>query len=212
MTPPRFEQFYALRRIHGQLSNLAFSPDGRELAYTHDGSGQFNLWRQGVRGGYPAQLTSLEEEAVRFQVWTRHGFILAIDPHGDEQMQLHRLGLEGGWPEDLTRRTDCQYLISPGNLDPGGDRLAFAGNAIRPADVSIFELHIPTGQVRTLLDAEGRLFPRGWHPDGRRLLVEELIGNPHQEVFLYDPATGERRYYTSQKEEQLNRALGFDKS
>lgn len=50
--PPRFEQFYAVRRF--QLT-LAFTPDGRKLLFSSDISGQFNLWRVSVRGGWPEQ-------------------------------------------------------------------------------------------------------------------------------------------------------------
>ena len=44
--PPRFEQFYAVRRFQPAL---AFTPDGRKLLFSTDISGQFNLWRVSVR-------------------------------------------------------------------------------------------------------------------------------------------------------------------
>jgi Tol biopolymer transport system component len=59
---PSFEQFTAVRRYGGRLT---FSPDGSEIAYSTDISGQFNLWRQSSEGGYPHQLTLYADQSVR---------------------------------------------------------------------------------------------------------------------------------------------------
>lgn len=40
------------------------------MAYTHDGSGQFNLWRQSVTGGWPDDVTG--REGVQFQPGHQH--------------------------------------------------------------------------------------------------------------------------------------------
>ena len=49
-----FEQFTAIRRYQ---PTLTFSPDGSEIAYVVNTSGQFNLWRQSTNGGFAHQLT-----------------------------------------------------------------------------------------------------------------------------------------------------------
>src|SRR5215467_3398485 len=116
MSKPRFEQFFAVRRFG--LASLTFSPDGEHVAYVHDGSGQMNLWRQPVTGGWPTQLTTLEEQAARHHAWTPHGFVIGIDRNGDEKHQLHRLPAAGGWPEDVTGRPDAQFAV--GWLHPDG--------------------------------------------------------------------------------------------
>ncbi len=61
-----FEQFTAVRRYQ---PTLAFSPDGSEVAYVTDTSGQFNLWRQSSAGGYPHQLTTFDDRTVRQIAW-----------------------------------------------------------------------------------------------------------------------------------------------
>ncbi|HEV2121994.1 MAG TPA: hypothetical protein VGW38_04360, partial [Chloroflexota bacterium] len=62
-----FEQFTAIRRYQPTLS---FSPDGSEIAYATNTSGQFNLWRQSSAGGYPYQLTTFADQAVRRVAWS----------------------------------------------------------------------------------------------------------------------------------------------
>ena len=108
--PPRFEQFFALRRTYF-LNNLAFSPDSRHISYVHDGSGLCNLWSSPVEGGAAGQLTSGDEDAVRHHRWTSNGIVLELDHLGAEQWQLNVLPSDGlGWPRRLQRESsrDCR--------------------------------------------------------------------------------------------------------
>ena len=204
---PRFEQFFALRRFYF-LNNLDFSPDGEQVSYSHDGSGQFNLWASPVTGGWPRQLTSQEEEAVRHHAWTPHGFVVELDHHGAEQWQLNLLPAEGGWPRPITNRQDVQYSVGP--LSDDGRRMLISGNQERPTDVTLYELVLPDGEYSPVLDAEeGKFYAAAWHPDGERAAVIDLIGNTDQHVLLVDIASGERRDLTPHEGEQLNLAIGF---
>ena len=56
MSDYTFEQFSAIRRYQPSLS---LSPDGSDVAYITNTSGQFNLWRQSTAGGYPAPVDPL---------------------------------------------------------------------------------------------------------------------------------------------------------
>ena len=67
---PTFDQFTAIRRYQGAL---AFSPDGSEVAYSVNTSGQFNLWRQSSDGGFPHQVTLSGAQAVRDIAWSPDG-------------------------------------------------------------------------------------------------------------------------------------------
>ncbi|HEY4025988.1 MAG TPA: S9 family peptidase [Candidatus Dormibacteraeota bacterium] len=206
MSPPRFEQFFAVRRFP-LLSSLTFSPDSEHVAYVHDGSGQMNLWRQPATGGAPAQLTALVEDSARQHEWTPHGFILGIDHHGDEQWQLHRVPATGGTAENLTRRDHVQCLA--GQLHPDGERITFSGNLARPGDQGVHLLHIPDGETRPLVEDEGNYRPGPWHPDGRRLAVTQVHANSDQDVFLLDVHSGERTPLTAHEGEEVNQPVGF---
>jgi dipeptidyl aminopeptidase/acylaminoacyl peptidase len=208
--PARFEQFFAIRRFH-MLGNVAFSPGGDQVSYTHDGSGQMNLWTSPVGGGWPVQLTTLEDESVRHHVWTPHGFVLAVDHHGSEQWQVNRLSPGGGWPRDLTGRTDVQYQISARALDDQGERLIFGGNQARPADQSLYLLHIGDDEIRPVLEDEGNWFAGPWHPDGRHVAVGEFIGNTDQHLHLLDLHSGEHRDLTPHEGDEVNAPVGFSR-
>jgi Tol biopolymer transport system component len=85
-----FEQFTAVRRYQPTLS---FSPDGSEVAYSVNISGQYNLWRQSSAGGYPHQITLYSEQAVRDVQWSPEGdsIVYTADHHGDEFHQVYRI-------------------------------------------------------------------------------------------------------------------------
>jgi dipeptidyl aminopeptidase/acylaminoacyl peptidase len=208
LTRPRFEQFFALRRTYF-LNNLAFSPDSREISYVHDGSGQFNLWSSPVEGGFPRQLTTRDEEAVRHHRWTPSGIVLELDEQGAEQWQLNTLPVEGtGWPRPVTDRRDVQYMVGP--VADDGRRMLICGNQERPTDVSVYLLDVRDGERTLVLDRVGQQFyPAAWHPDGRRAAVADLIGNMDQHAYLFEVDSGELRDLTPHEEEEVNFPLGF---
>jgi dipeptidyl aminopeptidase/acylaminoacyl peptidase len=207
-TRPRFEQFFALRRTYF-LNNLAFSPDSRQISYVHDGSGQFNLWSSPVGGGFPRQLTTQDENAVRHHRWTSSGIVLELDHQGAEQWQLNTLPADGvGWPRALTDRDDVQYQIGP--VADDGRRLLFCGNQERQTDMSVYVLDIAEGERTLVLDQERRQFyPAAWHPDGHRTAILDVLGNTDQHAYLFDIDGGELRDLTPHEEEEFNSPVAF---
>jgi hypothetical protein len=55
---PLFEQFFAVRRFS---SALTFTQDAAHVLFASNISGQFNLWRVPVDGGWPEQLTAFTD-------------------------------------------------------------------------------------------------------------------------------------------------------
>ena len=205
--PPRFEQFFALRRTY-VLNNLAFSPDGAQVSYVHDGSGQFNLWASPVAGGEARQLTAQAEDAVRHHRWTPSGIVFELDHHGAEQWQLRILTAAGGEPRAVTDAASVQYQVGP--VDDGGRRMLLAANQERPTDISVYLLDIPAGTYERVLDREGmKLHPAAWHPDGRRAAVVDLIGNTDLNAYLFDLEGGELELLTPHSGDEFNLPLGF---
>lgn len=204
---PRFEQFFAVRRLQS-LSNLAFSPDGEQIAYSTDASGQFNLWTQPSQGGWPTQLTTFEDKAVRWIRWLPGGDILFFaDTGGDEKYQLYRIGGRGGWPERITTHDDVQYF--PGDLSPDGKLYAFSGNERSRSDVDVMVYDTTTGETRVALAAEGWFNAGRWSPDGRSIAVTQLVSNTDQHVHLLDVQKGTYEDLTPHEGEEKNFALGF---
>src|SRR5680860_159587 len=174
--------------------SLSFSPGGKELAYSCNASGQFNLWVHPVDGGEPRQLTSYIDNAVQELAWSPDGstILYTADTQGDEKHQLHVIGPAGGEPRALTARPDVQhYLAGLQPWSPDGQYIAYAGNDREPTaqDTIIREYH--TAEIDRPL-ADGRIYqPVAWSPDGQLLTVIDERSNMELIPLVVDVRTGE---------------------
>jgi dipeptidyl aminopeptidase/acylaminoacyl peptidase len=211
LPPPRryvFDQFFAFRRYIG---NIAFSPDGKEVAYITDISGQFNIWRQPAQGGYPIQVTLFEANAVRSLAWSPDGetLVFVADRDGNEKHQLYSIPRVGGWPSAHTSRPDVQYLLASRPFSPDGRLVAYAGNERHPSDVDVFVRDMETGVVRSLIAATGYFIPVDWSPNGKFLTVVNLRGMADTDIYLLDVATAKRILITKHKAQEVSWPVGW---
>jgi dipeptidyl aminopeptidase/acylaminoacyl peptidase len=192
---PTFEHFAATRRYQPALS---FAPDGSQIAYSTNTSGQFNLWRQGVDGGYPHQITTFLDQAVRDIAWSPDGehILFTADRQGNEAYQIYRIPARGGQPEALTDAPEAQHFLGRAPWSPDGSQVLFAGNDREPTDQDVLVRDMSTGTVRRVMQAGGLLFGVNWSPDGRRLTVVDFKSNISTDGYLIDAASGEATHLT----------------
>src|SRR5689334_22403144 len=129
-----FEQFAATRQYPGIL---AYSPDGKEIAHVHNGSGQLNLWSIPSGGGFSRQMTAFTNNSVRAVAWSPDGkqLVIGADQNGDEQHQLYLLEGSGSWPQALTNNLKAQHNLGAQAFSPDGKTLAYSANDVEPANM-----------------------------------------------------------------------------
>jgi dipeptidyl aminopeptidase/acylaminoacyl peptidase len=200
--PPLFEQFFAVRRFS---SGLAFTADSASLLFTSNISGQFNLWRVPVEGGWPDQLTAFADETVRgVGVSPTDGqIVLCADHDGDEFHQLYLLDPERGWPKQLTNAPQVQHFVSSDAWSPDGASFAYAANGRTPTDMECWIWDVDTGESRAVFGEGMFSFPGQWSPDGSLLLAMDFRNNSDLSVWLVDLANGETRELTPHDDEAI---------
>ena len=184
---PSLDQFAATRNYQG---GLTFSPDGSQIAYSTNTSGQFNIWRQSSDGGYAHQVTSFTDHAVRELQWSPDGskLLFLADHQGNEQFQLHLVDPENGWPEALPGEPDVQNHL--GSWSGDGESFAYAANDREPTEQDILIRNASTGEVRRVLAEEGVCEAAHWSPDGKYLTAIKSLSNTNTEIFLIDLDNG----------------------
>ena len=198
-TPPRFEQFFAIRRFQ---PTLAFSPDGRRILFVTNTSGQFNLWRTSIGGGRQQQLTAFESSTIRSVAPAPDGktIVITADTDGDEFHQVYALPSTGGWPEAWTEAPEVQHFVSSQGWSPDGTWLAFAANSRVQTDMDVW-LRDADGNVHQAFGGGMYAFPAAWSPDGRQLLAVDLRSNTDSSIHVVDVESGESRELTPHDEE-----------
>jgi len=196
--PPRFEQFFALRRFQ---PTLAFTPDGRRLLFSSDLSGQFNLWRVRATGGWPEQLTTFDSQSVRQVSVSPDGktIVFAADREGDEFHQIYALPAKGGWPDAWTHLPEVQHFADARGWSPDGRTFAYAANSETPTNQEVWLLDVASGDIRKAFGGDIMAEPAGWSPEGGRLLVHEFRSNSDQSIHLVEE--GDSRELTPHEEE-----------
>lgn len=201
-TPPLFEQFFAVRRFSGAF---AFTTDDAALLLASNISGQFNLWRVPVEGGWPDQLTAFTDETVRgIGVSPLDGrVVLCADHDGDEFHQLYLLDPDRGWPEQITDVPQVQHFVGTDAWAPDGTRFAYAANARTPTDMECWVRDVESGETRVVFGKGMFSFPGPWSPDGTKLLAIDIRNNSDTSVHLIDVEEATSRELTPHEDEVI---------
>jgi len=203
------------RAYHGlDFRAFAPSPDGRQVAFVANTSGNMNLWTLDLDTGRQVQRTSFRRRAVRSVHWSPRGDVLvfAADRDGDENQQLFCLDLNSGWPERLAVHAGAQFFPAVEPFSADGSRFIYAANDRDPAVFDLCEVEVASGQARrvwTPPDGVGMIGLTGRSPDGRQVLVVGLHSNTWQEGFVVDLGTGEGRMLLPAAGERRDQPLAF---
>jgi dipeptidyl aminopeptidase/acylaminoacyl peptidase len=202
-----FDQYFATRRY----GDLAIRPDGDEVAYVTDISGNFNAWRQGAPGGWPYQLTTFRDRAVRRVAYAPDGarLVIAADRNGNEREQLYAMPAAGGTPRLLTAREDVRHLLGDDPWAPDGRTLACACNAEDEANFDLVTIDVATRAMRRW-SREPLLHQAScWSDDGRYLCGTVFRSSMHQDVVVVDRETGAVQELTHGRPAARRQPLGF---
>jgi dipeptidyl aminopeptidase/acylaminoacyl peptidase len=196
--PVPIDDLYYTRTIFG----AAWSPDGRDLAFTTDISGRLNLWKVRSSGGWPIQLTQSDDSETN-ATWSPDGkwIVYQEDRGGDEIYDLYAIPSHGGPAVNLTKTPE----ISESNplFSPDGTLMAMnykpkAGTAY---DVALLDWK--TRAVRNLTHETSKDHswnPVVWSRDGKTLYANRGdVSATDGDVYRIDVGTGKAENLTPHK-------------
>jgi dipeptidyl aminopeptidase/acylaminoacyl peptidase len=164
------------------------SPDGKTVAFTSTITGALELWTVPVSGGWPVQLTNLNEHVTDIG-WSRDGqwIVFASDHDGNERRDLYRVPSAGGRVEQLTR---TKLSESEPQISPDGTRIAFTAD---PQQEFLFQLHVMDLKTRKVVQlTRGAIkvqIPR-WSSDGKTIAINRSGDEQKGDLLLVNAETG----------------------
>jgi Tol biopolymer transport system component len=173
-----------LTEWNGNLSGVAWMPDGKELVYSLEG----RLWRipaDLARPGRGTPIAGIPMQAIGLSIsrpGRGHAARLAFKS-ASHQIGLRRVDLasagDGETFDRIQRFVPATRVSTPGRFSPDGSRVAFVSNRAS-AGPELWVAASDGAEPRQLTSFEGSggMFAGSWSPDGTRILFEmALEGN-----------------------------------
>src|SRR5438270_1108048 len=175
------------------IGGASWSPDGKEIVFSTNLTGRFNLWKVSASGGWPVQLAVSEDRQIG-GVWSPDGKWIAWqqDRGGNEAYDIYVEAAAGGAPVNITNTAD---VSETGALfSPDSSRLAIGWKPVKAPATDIGIIDLSTKAVRNVTnekDATRSWSAVAWTRDGNTIFANRsnadgTIG----EVYRIDVATG----------------------
>ena len=147
--------------------NIAWSPDGRQIAFVSNRAGAFATCVMNSDGtGEPRRVTHHGYTDYAAE-WSPDGKHLAVNTHAKAQeIWTCIVPVEGGEPKFVSGPDGPVDALGP-RWSPDGQRLVFYSN--RPGIYSIFTYDLATGALKQETEAAHEAAEPDWSPDGGRI-------------------------------------------
>lgn len=154
----------------------AWSPNGREIVFTTNTTGRFNLWKMPAAGGWPVQLMQSEDRQSN-AIWSPDSrwIVWQQDAGGGEYYDLYAVPANGGEPVNLTHSPDVSETAAL--FSSRGDKLAISYKTKAHAADDLAMLDWSSREVTLLThesDQDYRWSAVAWSPDGRVVYANRL--------------------------------------
>ncbi|HXN50666.1 MAG TPA: S9 family peptidase [Candidatus Acidoferrum sp.] len=177
----------------------AWSPDGKEIVFSSNFTGRFNLWKVSSSGGWPIQL-SQSDDRQGGAMWSPDGkwILYQSDRGGAEIYDLFAIPSGGGKAVNLTKTDDISETSPVWSLDGTQLAISYKKKFAPVTDVAVMDWS--TRAVRNLTNEttpdhlwSGHL----WSPDGKAVYATRInAGFTDASVYRIDAATGQREELT----------------
>jgi TolB protein len=166
----------AFPSVGGTNITPAWSPDGRELAYSSSRTGDPEIWISDSGGNLARRVTSFRGPDMSPVYNPRSGAQIAWCSGRTGLPQLYIMNTDGSSPQRLTgdeHGSPEGYATSP-SWSPNGQYIAFAWDRKygpgAPGGQDIYVIEVATGKWIQVTHDGGRCDYPSWSPDGRHIV------------------------------------------
>jgi len=164
----------------GQMvTGAAYSPDGRQIAFSVANGESAQVWVAGADGSSPRQLTDAPYTINTSPCWSPDGKRLAFVSNRGGSPQIYMMPSGGGDARRLTFQGS--YNQTP-DWSPRGDAIAFTARDERNA-FDLFTVNVENGKVVRLTQDAGNNEEPSFSPNGR-LIVFTSTRNGFPQLFV----------------------------
>jgi dipeptidyl aminopeptidase/acylaminoacyl peptidase len=182
--PYSAEQLSLIRSVE----ECKLAPDGKSVAFVSDITGTLELWTIPVTGGWPNQLTNLNERVTDVR-WSPDSRWLSFtsDYGGNERRDLYRVPATGGAVEQLT---NTKLSESEPRFSPDGKKLAYIADPDRDFDFQLHVLDLQTRKSIRLTHEPLKVQGPIWAPDGKTIAINRSGDDQKGDLLLVDAESG----------------------
>ncbi|MFE4428944.1 S9 family peptidase [Peribacillus butanolivorans] len=193
---PDVEQF--LRTF--SIGDFALSPDEKQLVFSTNLSGKYNLWGMNLPNTFPYPLTFVDQSCQGLLYDKQSRFIIAgFDQDGNENTQFYGIPLQGGAMKEIVYHEDTRNFMPM--LSEDSNKLYYTSSKGNPSYLNAYCLDLETGRETKVLEGkDAATYLYGFSPDEETLLYYKHFANTY--TLLYAKRGNENILLTPPTEKQ----------
>ncbi|MET3698257.1 dipeptidyl aminopeptidase/acylaminoacyl peptidase [Bacillus oleivorans] len=178
---PDVEQFFRTLLIQ----DFTVRPDEKQLVFSTNLSGHYNLWAMDLPNQFPYQLTFKDQSAQALHYAKTGDFIIVgFDQDGDENTQLYALQPHGGELVPVRVQEKERHFLASVSKD--GKRLYYTGTKYNPRFLNSYVYSLETGEEKMILEGkEAPTFIAAVSPDESSLVYVKNYGNTYSLAYVH---------------------------
>lgn len=177
---PDVENFFRTIKIE----NYEVDPHEKQLIFSTNINGRFNLWAMDLPRTFPYPLTFVDQSNKGiFYDPNREFVIIAFDQDGDENDQIYVMPPGGGEIQPLRVKEGERF--TPLTLSKDGKKLYYVSTKDNPRFPKTYCYELETEEEWVMMEKEDRMtILRELSPEGKSFVYKELCSNTHQKGYL----------------------------
>ncbi|MGE7878787.1 S9 family peptidase [Peribacillus muralis] len=176
---PDIDQF--LRTF--SIGDFIVRPDEKQLVFSTNLSGKYNLWGMDLPNAFPYPLTSIDQSCQELLFDKQGRFIIAgFDHDGDENTQFYGIPLRGGAMKEIVHHENTRNFMPI--LSNDSQRLYYTSSRGNPSFLNSYCLDMESGQETKILEGvDAATYVIGFSPDEKTYLYHKHYANTYSLLY-----------------------------